>query len=138
MPALTMTATDVDEARSILQTHFYSNSVDVLQPQPGWQARFVVAPAEVVTIGDIEFGTDVKVKFGELGAYHVDVALSGQLAWRQGAGAPRLATPGTAAVFQPVGDTTLERWSADCRLLAVKIDRSVLEAELARLLDAPV
>ena len=48
--------------------------------------------------------------FGELGAYHVDLPLAGELAWRQGTSDPMLATPSTAGVFQPVGDTTLEEW----------------------------
>ena len=41
-------------------------------------------------------------------------------------------------VVEPGGDTSLEKWDGDCRLLAVKIDRAALENELARLLDAPV
>jgi AraC-like DNA-binding protein len=41
-------------------------------------------------------------------------------------------------VFQPVGDTTLHRWGANCRLVAVKIHRTALETQLESLLDAPV
>jgi AraC-like DNA-binding protein len=92
----------------------------------------------VITLGDLRFGADVRVKFGELGAYHVDVPLVGEMAWRQGRGDAMVATTGSAAVFQPVGDTTLERWQGDCRLLAVKIDRGVLESELAWMLNEPV
>ncbi|WP_238547275.1 helix-turn-helix transcriptional regulator [Actinoplanes friuliensis] len=134
MPAITMTTSDVDEARTTLGEHFYSNFLEVLSPEP-WTAAFEIAPAGVVTLGDLHFGADVRIKFGELGAYHVDIPLSGELAWRQGRGDAMVATTGRAAVFQPVGDTTLERWHGDCRLLAVKIDREVLEDELARMLD---
>jgi AraC-like DNA-binding protein len=56
----------------------------------------------------------------------------------QGHSAPRQATARTAAVFQPVGDASLEKWDGDCRLLAVKIDRAALEGQLAGMLDAPV
>jgi AraC-like DNA-binding protein len=77
------------------------------------------------------------MRFGELGAYHVDVPLTGELAWQQ-ARRPAIATPARAGVFQPVGDTTLHRWSADCRLFAVKIERTALESQLEILLDAPV
>jgi hypothetical protein len=133
-----MTTGDVDHARAILGWHFYANVVDVLSPVHRWQAQFEVTPDDSVVLGDLRFGRDVRIRFGELGAYHVDIPISGELAWRQGSDAPRLATPARAAVFQPVGDTTLERWNADCRLLAVKIDRAALENRLARMLDGPV
>jgi AraC-like DNA-binding protein len=132
-----MTTSDVDEARTMLGEHFYSNFLEVLSPDP-WTAAFDIAPAGPITLGDLRFGADVRIKFGELGAYHVDVPLSGELAWRQGRGEAMVATTDTAAVFQPVGDTTLERWRGDCHLLAVKIDRGTLESELARMLDEPI
>lgn len=71
-------------------------------------------------------------------AYHVDVLLSGQLAWQQGRDEPRVATETCGAVFQPVGDTVLHRWAGDCRLLAVKVDCGALERQLTRMLDTPV
>jgi AraC-like DNA-binding protein len=117
--------------------HFYPNHLETLSPCP-LAAAFDIVPAGPLTFGDLRFGTEVRITFGELGAYHVDVPLAGELAWRQGTGDPMLATPSTAGVFQPVGDTTLEEWRGDCRLLAVKIDRGALEEELARMLDGPV
>ena len=138
MRVTTLGTSDLDEARTILDRHFYPTALDPLTPGARWRARFDVTPPEPVTIGDISFGADMRLRFGELGAYHIDVPLSGTLAWRQGSGDTRVATTATAGVFQPVGDTTLERWSGDCRLLAVKIDRNLLEERLARLLDAPV
>jgi AraC-like DNA-binding protein len=132
-----ITTSDVDEARDAVSTHFYSTFLDVTGPADGMAARFDMVRSGPVTIGDMRFGVDVVMRFGELGSYHVDVPLAGELAWRQ-ARRPAVATPTRAAVFQPVGDTVLDRWSADCRLLAVKIDRAALEAHLENLLDAPV
>lgn len=129
---------DTDAARAFLGVHFYSTFLDVLRPHRSLRARFDVAAAGPITLGDLRFGADIRVRFGELGAYHVDVPLSGALTWRQGASRLRHATTSTAAVFQPVGDTVIDRWDADCRLLAVKVDRAALEAQLAGLLDAPV
>jgi AraC-like DNA-binding protein len=110
----------------------------VLSWKRPWQTRFKVTALDTVTVGDLQFGTDVKTRFGELGAYHVDLPMVGSLTWRQGRRAPLRATTTTAAVFQPVGDTSLEKWDGDCRILAVKIGRAALENELARLLDGPV
>lgn len=132
-----MTTSDVDEARTVLGEHFYRNTVDVLAPG-SWHADFDIAHNGLVTFGDLHFGIDVRMTFGELGAYHVDVPLTGQLAWRQGRGGPLIATRARAAVFHPAGDTVLERWRGDCRLLAVKINRAVLENELSRMIDGPV
>jgi hypothetical protein len=129
---------DVDEARAFLGRYYYSSFVDVLSWNRPWETRFDVTPSDTVTLGDLQFGTDVKVRFGELGAYHVDLPVAGSLTWRQGRSGPLRATTTTAAVFQPVGDTSLEKWDGDCRLLAVRIDRVALEDELARLLDSPV
>jgi AraC-like DNA-binding protein len=133
-----VTTSDLDQARAVLSRHFYSNFVDVLSPAAGWQARFDVMPAGAVTLGDLHFGTDVRIDFGELGAYHVDVPLAGRLAWHQGGAQPSVADQNSAAVFQPVGDTVLDNWEADCRLIAVKVDRIALENTLAAMLDRPV
>jgi AraC-like DNA-binding protein len=138
MHVSTLSTGDLDEARAIVDRHFYPNFLDVLSPQASVQARFTVTPPEPVTIGDLSFGTDVRMRLGEMGAYHVDVLLTGRLVWRQGGSGSRLATPMAAAVFQPVGDTTIDHWTSDCRLLAVKINKSLLEEHLARLIDGPV
>lgn len=138
MKPVTVTTSDLDEARAVLGRHFYSNFVEVLSPAAGWQARFDVMPAGAVTLGELHFGADVRIDFGELGAYHVDVPRAGRLAWHQGGGQPSVADQNSAAVFQPVGDTVLDRWEADCRLIAVKVDRIALENTLAAMLDRPV
>jgi AraC-like DNA-binding protein len=138
VPVVTHATGDVDEARAFLSRYYYASFVDLLTQRHPWQARFDVTPSGTVTVGDLQFGTDVKIRFGELGAYHVNLPIAGSLTWRQGRGAPLRATTRTAAVFQPVGDTSLEKWDGDCRLLAVKIDHAALEDELARQLDTPV
>ncbi|MFE6157455.1 AraC family transcriptional regulator [Streptomyces sp. NPDC056486] len=130
--------TDVDEARLVIQQNFYSNTVQLLQPSTAFAGRFSVARLGDITVGNLRFGTDVRMDFGELGAYHVDVPLTGTLAWHQGSQEPLLSTKTCAAVFQPSRNTVLDRLSGDCRVLAVKIKRTALETQLERLLDTPV
>ncbi len=132
-----MHTADLDETRAALARHFYSNFVDRLEPSVPLHTRMVAGRFGPLTVGDLSFGTDIRMRLGELGAYHVDVLLSGRLVWHQGNAEPTPATSATAAVFQPVG-TTLDLWTADCRMLAVKIDRDALESRLARMLEAPV
>ncbi|WP_433796333.1 AraC family transcriptional regulator [Actinoplanes sp. CA-252034] len=135
---VTLHSSDLDETRVVLAEHFYSNFVDMLEPSEDLDTQLRVTNLGPVTIGDVRFGTDLKLRLHELGAYHVDVILSGRLEWQQGRDEPRVATETSGAVFQPVGDTVLHRWTGDCRLLAVKIDRAALEMQLSRMLDTPV
>ncbi|MET0419950.1 MAG: AraC family transcriptional regulator [Actinoplanes sp.] len=133
-----MKSSDLDETRLVLAEHFYSSFVDMLEPSERLDTQLRVTSLGPITIGDLRFGTDLRLRLHELGAYHVDVILSGQLEWQQGRDEPRVATDTSGAVFQPVGDTVLRRWTGDCRLLAVKIDCGALEMQLARMLDTPV
>ncbi|MFD9908943.1 AraC family transcriptional regulator [Streptomyces sp. NPDC059063] len=129
---------DVDEARQLIEAAYYSNFMDVLDGPRPFRAHFDIGELGALTVGDLNCGADVRMRFGELGAYHVNVLLSGHMAWRQGPMPGTSATRGTAAVFQPLGDTVLDRWSGDCRLFAVKLDRAALEDSLERLLGRPV
>ncbi|MBO3743862.1 AraC family transcriptional regulator [Actinoplanes flavus] len=135
---VTLHSSDLDETRLVLAEHFYSNFVDMLEPAQSLDTHLRVTNLGPVTIGDVRFGTDLKLRLHELGAYHVDVILSGRLEWQQGRDEPQVATDTCGALFQPVGDTVLHRWTGDCRLLAVKIDRGALETQLERMLDTPV
>ncbi|WP_285549294.1 AraC family transcriptional regulator [Actinoplanes regularis] len=139
MRATTHQISNVDEALDILRRNFYALDADVLRPARNWTARFAVGGSAGVTLGDLDFGLDVRVVAGELGAYHVNLPLTGGLSWHQGRDEPRRALAGqTAAVFEPVGDTVVDQWDSDCRILAVKITRAELETQLERMLDRPV
>lgn len=130
---------EVDEAREILRQAFYTMDVEVLRPKRDWTARFAVGGCKAVTLGDLDFGVDVRVRAGELGAYHVNLPLTGAMAWHQGRDEPHRARAGrSAGVFQPVGDTIVDSWDGDCRILAVKVGRAELETQLERMLDRPV
>jgi AraC-like DNA-binding protein len=117
---------------------FYDGRLRPRSPAAHIDARFQMLSLDRVTVGDMQFGADVDMSFGDLGAYHVDLLMSGSLHWHQGRSSSQLSTAGTAAVFHPLGQTTLDLWTADCRLLAVKIDRRGLEGSLMGLLDRPI
>jgi AraC-like DNA-binding protein len=129
---------DVDQARLVLNHYFYTMDVEVLSRPPAWTASFAVGGDDAVTVGDLHFGMDVRIHAGELGAYHVNLPLAGTMAFHQGRGENQLATAASAGVFLPTGDTVVDRWEGDCRIIAVKIGRAELENQLSRMLDAPV
>lgn len=130
--------TDVDEARHVIGERFYANFIDVRDGGAEFMARYDIATLGPLTLGRLAFGAEVRIRFGELGSYHVDIPLAGRLAWRQGTHTKAVATTANAAVFQPYGDTTLDLVSTDCSMLAVKIDSEALNAQLERLLGRPL
>lgn len=135
-------STDVDEARQVIGERFYSNFIDVLDTGTdtgsGFAARYDIAALGPLTVGRLGFGTEVRIRFGELGSYHVDIPLGGRMAWHQGTRTKAVATLASAAVFQPHGDTALDRVGSDCPMLAVKIDTKALNDQLERLLGRPL
>lgn len=90
-----------------------------------------------LTLGFVRFGTETRLDPGALGAYHVNVALSGSVESRCGK-QDVVARPGVAAVFTPQEHTVLPRWGADAGQLCIKINRRSLESELEAMLDRPV
>lgn len=128
---------DVDEARQVIGATFYSNFMDVIDGPRAFSAEFDIGQLGALTVGELSCGADVRMRVGELGAYHVNILLGGQMHFRQGGGAGTVATAERAGVFQPVGDTVVERWTGDCRVLAVKIDRETLDRRLEQLLGRP-
>ncbi|MGW7082480.1 AraC family transcriptional regulator [Streptomyces sp. NPDC054871] len=129
---------DVDEARQMIGATFYSNFMDVLDGPRPFSAEFDIGQLGALTVGELSCGADVRMRLGELGAYHVNILLGGHMHFRQGDGAGTVATAERAGVFQPVGDTVVERWTGDCRILAVKMDREALDRRLEQLLGRPV
>lgn len=90
-----------------------------------------------LTLGFVRFGTETRLDPGALGAYHVNVPISGHVESQCGKDSI-VARPGTAAVVTPQEHTLLPRWSADAGQLCIKIRRRSLESELETMLGHPV
>lgn len=128
-----MRTDDVEEAGEAIRDAFYTNRLDVLAAPDRFGAAFETLDLGGVTVGDLACGADVRVRCGELGAYHVNIPLGAPMVWRQ-AGRPALVTPrGRAALFQPVGSTSVDRWAGDGRIIALKVERALLERRLEEL-----
>ncbi|MFD7324499.1 AraC family transcriptional regulator [Streptomyces sp. NPDC059875] len=129
---------DVDEARQEIDARYYANFMDVIERRERpFAARFDTVDLGALVIGDLACGADVRMRFGELGAFHVNAPLSGTMEMRQGGRAPVVATATEAVVLDPSGDTFLDRWSGDCRTVSVKIGAAALHDRLERLLGRP-
>ncbi|MGW0883497.1 AraC family transcriptional regulator [Streptomyces sp. NPDC002671] len=131
--SLSLRTTDLDEARAAIGAMYYDTFIDLLEPGRHLDAVFDMARLGPFTVGELRCGADVRMRFDELGSYHVDLPLTGRLAWRQSPRDTRVATAARAGVFQPEGRTTLEHWEATCRVLAVKVEPQALVRHLEAL-----
>jgi len=128
---------DLDLARLAVGAYFYAHQLELLRSSDRLDVTFELLRFGPIALGDMRYGAEVRASFGELGAYHVDLLMSGHLSGRH-ANRPFVGTASTASVFGPIGDTVVDRVSADCRALALKIERVALERHLEALLDGPV
>ncbi|MEU8620823.1 AraC family transcriptional regulator [Streptomyces sp. NPDC048623] len=130
---------DVDEARQEIGARYYANTLDVIDTRGRpFAARLDTVRLGPLMIGDVGCGTDVRMRFGELGAFHLNAPQGGTMEVRQGRSGRRLlATPEEAMLLDPAGETFLDRWSWDCRSLSVKIDAAALRDRLEALLGRP-
>lgn len=131
-------APDFDLFRDTLNRHFYPARIEALDPHPTMhEPRISAAHLSLTTIGYVQPGTTASVDPGDLSAYHVNVALSGQVVSRCG-DKEAIASPRVATVFSPDRHTSLPRWDGDAAQLSIKLSRTRVEEELAALLGHAV
>lgn len=130
--------TDVDESRAFCRSLFYGPlQVTPVGDAAGFAFRADVVQLGPITVGEISYGTDVRMSANDLGtSYHVLAPLAGWIESRH-RGTQITADTTCAALYRPVGDIHL-LWGADCRLLSVKVDRGALEREVDTALDRPL
>lgn len=121
---------DPDEANEIAANCLYPQRLDVLDCSASFDMTLYGGRIGPVFIADCIYQADVRISCGELAtSYHVNMPLSGHLETTQSHNTV-VATPQTAAVYRPTGDTVLDRWSGGCRQLCVKIEKDAVETGL--------
>jgi len=137
--AVSVETSDLDEARAVCGEHLYPRSLRLVDPdrQARLNARFAFFRMASLTLADVRYGAAVAGESDEFGSYHVNVPLTGGFAASQGGRAIN-GSPGLAGVYRPDEDNVLHYSTADCHMLALKVDREALEERLASVLDAPV
>ena len=122
-----------------LNSFFYPRGrIETPTPRPDLtQSLLRAGRLNQVTIGLVRFGSEAMLDGGVLGAYRVNVPLSGSVASACG---PRrtVATPIRAAVFTPREHAVLPLWRGDASQIWIKIEKAALEAELEALLGHPI
>ncbi|MFI5845743.1 AraC family transcriptional regulator [Catenuloplanes sp. NPDC051500] len=136
---LSVRTDDLDHARSVVVDSYYKSRLDALGRATAVGASLDLLQSPALTVGALRFGVDMRTVTPELGSYHVNLPVgNGRISWEQPHTGPMVATVQSAAVFRPVGLTTVNRWEAGCMILAVKVDREVMERALRRIIGRPV
>jgi AraC-like DNA-binding protein len=129
---------DVDQARVEMVRAYYPlrvEPIDTSAPFSLWMRTVSLGP---LVLGKLTYGSDITKDCGDLAvAFHVNVPLSGRV-WSTCGDEQVVATPDTAAVFNPTGRTVLDRWVGDTTQLCLKMSRTALEGELSDRLDRPL
>jgi AraC-like DNA-binding protein len=134
-------STDVDETRLAIARVYAQHELDVVGPGQRLDAAFAAWDLGRVAVGYVRHGAEVIARPGKLGSYYgINMAVNGSAVLRCDRSDAELA-PASAVVMSPTQEIVMRR-SADCEEVALRIDRSALEAELSRTLgrdvDAPV
>nr|WP_296775776.1 AraC family transcriptional regulator [Rhodococcus sp. (in: high G+C Gram-positive bacteria)] len=87
-------------------------------------------------IAHIGWGADVSVDSEHQGAYAVNIPLSGFLESRTGRHEVR-STPGHGTICPADTPTSITRWSENCSILGVRLDRDYLRREMTKVLAEP-
>jgi AraC-like DNA-binding protein len=135
--AVSIETDDLDEARDICGDHLYPRTLRLVDPPARLAARFSFLHMGSLTVADVRYGAAIAGECGELGSYHVNVPLAGWFTAYHG-GREIRGTTGRAGVYRPDSRNVLRHSSADCHLLAVKVETAVLEGQLAAFLDVPI
>ncbi|GAC54516.1 hypothetical protein GOAMI_32_00490 [Gordonia amicalis NBRC 100051 = JCM 11271] len=90
-----------------------------------------------VTIGRLNWGTEVSIACDYPDAYEINIPVSGVLESRAGS-VRTTSEAGQATVFAADRPSLITRWSADCQVVGVKFDAEYLEREADRVRAAPL
>jgi AraC-like DNA-binding protein len=133
---LHLTSPDVNQVRCVLNRFYYPVAVGTPDGADGFSLAMEVIQLGPLTIGQLTYAVPVTLLVAELDAYHISMPTVGRLHSRH-AGHEVCATPSIGAVFGP-GNPVYVRHDAHSAALAVKIERTALEGELAGLLGHPI
>jgi AraC-like DNA-binding protein len=134
----TYATNSLDQAHDAIAAHYYDLRLEVAGEAVEFATRLSVVDLGALVVGDIRFGTEMRMSFGEQGVYHVAVPFRGCFSVQEGHGDVEFATEQRALVFDPGRNIRIDTWSADCQALTVKIDKAAVLRQLEVLLGRSV
>ena len=132
------TTRDIDHARSRVCASYYPLALDPVGSTSDFALEMRTVRLDRLVLGTLRYDAAVRKDCGELTtSYHVNVPVRGMVASTCGE-QQVVCTPSTAAVFDPVGRTVLDEWTAGTTQLCLKIDRELVNDELENRLGRPL
>lgn len=127
----------LDEISDVAPRVFAPHRTILLGRDKPLRAMLNAAALTDVTVGYLQYGAEVQMVPEPLSTcYHINLPTRGFTESVSGR-ASVISTTDRAAVFSP-GEPMSIRWSSDCGQLAIRLERSALQAELERILHQPV
>jgi len=126
-----MHAGTVKDAENLCGLALYpQQKLEILRNSESFALHQRIGNLGPVTVGEIAFGADVRLECGELhDSYHVNIPLTGHIE-SEHRGACVTADSEFATIYQPEMYTVLPYWSAQTRLLCLKLDRAIVDDTL--------
>jgi len=120
------------EAEEVVSHEYFEHELTPLErTAPSLRVRSLpLGPVRLTRIG---WGAAVAIHSEHPGAYAVNIPMSGQITCDDG----MVSGVGTASVFRPDTSAAVQRWTDDCEIVGVKLERDYLQREMARILGRP-
>ncbi|MFI7601536.1 AraC family transcriptional regulator [Actinoplanes sp. NPDC049681] len=129
---------DVEQVRAFGGEHFFPRKfLRPLNRSGRLAARFHVLRLGPLTFCDARYGAEVTLGYDSPDAYQIGVPQCGHMEARQG-GRDLVSAGSRAVVSRVTEDIVIDRWSADCRQIVVKIEQEALESQLRTVLGTTV
>ena len=127
----TTSTSDWETAHRAVEEVYFPHELTALSSPDQLHLHLQTVELGPVTIGRLNWGTDVSISCDYPGAYEVNIPVRGVLDSRAGS-VQTTSAEGKATVFTADRPSTITRWSADCVVVGVKFDARYLEREADR------
>lgn len=134
--ALTASAEELDGFSASVARAYFPHALAV-KTRPAGPAELRAVDLGPIRLARIGWGSEVAVESDHPGAWAVNVPRSGVLEAQVG-GRHVLSLDGQATVCPPDQPTRMTRWSADCSIVGMRVDRDYLAEEVAALVGMHV
>lgn len=120
------------EAEEVVSHAYFEHELTPLdRTAPTLELRSLpLGPVRLTRIG---WGAAVAIRSEHPGAYAVNIPMSGQITCGNGV----VSGVGHASVFRPDTPAAVQRWTDDCEIVGIKLERDYLQREMARILGRP-
>lgn len=123
---------DWEEVEEVVSNAYFEHELTPLDDvAPSLRLRTL--PLGPIRLARIGWGAAVSIRSEHPGAYAVNIPLSGRIA----AGNGVISEVGQAAVFRPDIAAPEQKWTNDCEIVGIKLERDYLQREMSRILARP-